>query len=134
MLNERVCGLLKLSIPVTGATAPPRLVSGSYPVYFVQVYRLRPATRMSTLLTPSVRVTHGASSVYVSEISRSFVKPPSSMHGSSTPLKGQAARPVPGLRYQFCPIVTAVPAPGPTTGPYHQPPCPNVFVAPRSSV
>src|SRR5262249_37373166 len=50
--NERVCGLLKKSMPCVRNSAPPTLVSGSRPLYFVHVCRLRPATRMSAVLTP----------------------------------------------------------------------------------
>src|SRR6266702_5801325 len=126
-MNDRVCGLPKYSGPCTGSVEPPPLVSGSYPVHFVHVCRFRPDTRISTLLTPIMRCTHGWSSVYVSEISRSFTKPCGSRHASSTPVNGQAAS---LCRYQFSPIGTAIPAPGPTTGPSNQPPFPNVFRLP----
>src|SRR5437667_2590528 len=82
------------------------------------------------LENPRERCTQCASSVYVTDSSRSFAKPASSMHGSSIPTNGHPTT----SRYQYSPIGAGTPAPGPTTGPSYQPPWPKILVFPVQPV
>src|SRR5512147_776261 len=84
---------------------------------------------------PNVRCTNRGSTVHVSEISRSFVYPASSMHASRAPLNTQLSE-AGFCRHQFSPIGTDLPflvagsTPGPTTGPGYQPAVPQLFSLP----
>ena len=54
------------------SNGPATFVSGSRPVYFVHVCRLRPADAHVDARQPSERPTHGCRSVYATESSRSL--------------------------------------------------------------